>query len=147
MKSIICRQDGTRNPVVFLLDTLNKEAGTMKAWRDRKESKLETVSLDFYKATKTLSEVDESRLAAQFIEIFGADDGIILRRKMYSRTSSPSQKPETPEPVEKDGNGAQYFDKAKFVADFINAVQDVLIKLESEAHTSRPAFIDRRTHH
>jgi len=142
MKQIICRQDGTRSQVVFLLDTFNKENGTMKAWRDKKDSKLESVSFDFYKSTKALNDSDESKLANEFIARFGASDGITVRRRMYSRKTAQEliSQHET-------AKKAEIFDKAKYVAKFINAVQDILIEMESESSVKVEEFIERRIHH
>jgi hypothetical protein len=82
MKSIICRQDSTRNQVVFLLDSLNNETHTLDIWRGN-DKKLEQVTVDFYRTTRQLSDQDETAIANRFVDTFGIKDGIILRRRLY----------------------------------------------------------------
>lgn len=82
MKAIICREDTTtRKQVVFLLDTLNVENQTMGAWYCTSDTKVETVSLDYYRQTTGLKEEAEYLMAAMFIERF--KENVAIRRRLY----------------------------------------------------------------
>ena len=130
MRQIICRLDSTNSPVVFLLDTLNSDAGTIKAWRNFDTAKEEEVTMDYYKTTRALSDTDEAALARKYASKFNVKDGIILRRRLYWK------KPMS-DSAAKDNHSGDDFDKGKFVSQLIDAFTLALEKMEisQKSHT------------
>jgi hypothetical protein len=105
MQSIICRQDSTRNQVVFLLDTLNNDKQTLDVWKGDGK-KIESTTVDFYRTTRSLSDQDETTLANKFVGQFDIKDGIILRRRLYKISpnfgqDNTAKEAHVPEPLDK----------------------------------------------
>ena len=123
MESIIARVDSTNQPVVFLLDTLNSEKGTIKAWRNMDEKAVSEMTMDYYKTTRALSDTDEAMLARKYSAKFNVKDGIILRRRLYWKAPISSS-------AAKDAHSGEDFDKGKFVSQLIDAFTAALEKME-----------------
>lgn len=82
MNTIIVRQ-AENKPVVFLLDTLDMEHGTIQAWHpDTDETPVES-TLSEYKSTRAVAEIDEKQVADQYVKRFGMAS---IRRKLYKHT-------------------------------------------------------------
>lgn len=117
MKSIICRTDSTKTPVVFLLDTLDSDKGTINIWIDFESNNEVESTLEYYKSTKAMTDLEETALAKKFVEKFGVKDGILLRRRLYWKapdSAANANHMHDPEPV-------IAFDKDKFVGELVDA--------------------------
>lgn len=123
MDQLICRFDSTSRPVVFLLDTLNSEKGTIQAWRNMDTKNIDSVSMDYYKTTRALSDTDEAALARKYSDKFNIKDGIILRRRLYWKAPMSDS-------AAKDNHTGSDFDKGKFVSQLIDAFTAALEKMD-----------------
>jgi hypothetical protein len=118
MKQIICRQDSTRQQVVFLLDTLNNDNDTLQVWKGTPDQKTDIVPIDYYKSTKPLVDKEELDLTKKFVTQFSVNDGIIVRRRLYKSA-----------PVKGSGGIAtfdEHFDKKQFAETLITGLSQAV---------------------
>lgn len=123
MTNIICRQDQNHTPVVFLLDTIDYEHHAIKAWHPSKdEPEPVNVSLEEYKITKGLSDVDEAKVADVFVKKFGM--ARIRKRLSKHVPELPKQQNNLPIVEKAPANG-----KEKLIADILVIVKENLEKM------------------
>lgn len=82
MDSILTRATLSGQPVVFLLDTLNMEKGSISMWPVN-EAEPHTVNLDTYRNTRPVPDALEEQMINQYQQKFQPKGGVILRKRLY----------------------------------------------------------------